>query len=152
MQTPPNPVPAPEAAQPNPNGSDRHLLWLALIALFFAAAVAYWFYRQLQDAERKNDAKLQSLVVSLQIQQEQNLILEKKLSGFKDLSQTIHQKQDTISHLKTAMDAQDKSNKLVLLQKESLKKQIYALDSILKRRNEEIWVLKRQNPTNRLKK
>jgi hypothetical protein len=38
------------------------------------------------------------------------------------------------------------------LQKESLKKQIYALDSILKHRNDEIWILKRQNPANRLKR
>jgi hypothetical protein len=91
-------------------------------------------------------------MVSLQIQQEQNLILEKKLSNYQGISQNVRQKQDSISQLKTAMDAQDKSNKMLLLQKESLKKQIYAMDSILKRRNEEIWILKRQNPTNRLKR
>jgi hypothetical protein len=152
MQTPPNIGTTPDSEQPDPNHSDRHLVWLALIALFFAAAVAYWFYRQLQDAERRNDAKLQSLMVSLQIQQEQNLILEKKLSNYQGISQNVRQKQDSISQLKTAMDAQDKSNKILLLQKESLKKQIYALDSILKRRNEEIWILKRQNPSNRLKR
>jgi hypothetical protein len=152
MQTPPTSVPTPDSEQPNPNDSDRHLLWLALIALFFAAAVAYWFYRQLQDAERKHDAKLQSLAVSLQLQQEKNLDLEKKLSRYQDMSQHIRQKQDSISVMKTAMDAQDKSNKILLLQKESLKKQIYALDSILKRRNEELWILKRQNPSNRLKR
>ncbi|MEY4937470.1 MAG: hypothetical protein RIS64_3829 [Bacteroidota bacterium] len=152
MQTPPNIEPTPDSEQPNPNHSDRPLLWLALIALCFAAAVAYWFYRQLEDAERKNNVKLQSLAVSLQIQQEQNLVLEKKLSRYQDMSQHIRQKQDSISHLKTAMDAQDKSNKMLLLQKESLKKQIYGLDSILKRRNEELWILKRQNPANRLKR
>ncbi len=152
MQNPPNSVPTPDSEQPNPNDSDRPLLWLALIALFFAAAVAYWFYRQLQDAERKNDAKLQSLAVSLQIQQEKNLDLEKKLSSYQDMSKHIRQKQDSISIMKTALDAQDKSNKILLLQKESLKKQIYALDSILKHRNEELWILKRQNPANRLKR
>ena len=152
MQTPPNSVPTPDSQQPNPNDSDRPLLWLALIALFFAAAVAYWFSHQLQDAERKNDIKLQSLAVSLQIQQEKNLELEKKLSAYQDMSQHIRQKQDSISQMKTAIEAQDKSNKMLLLQKESLKKQIYALDSILKHRNEEIWILKRQNPANRLKK
>jgi hypothetical protein len=152
MQTPPNIVPTPDSEQPNPNHSDRPLLWLALIALFFAAAVAYWFYRQLQDAERKNDVKLQSLAVSLQIQQEKNLDLEKKLSTYQAMSQHVRQKQDSIALMKTTIDAQDKSNKILLLQKESLKKQIYALDSILKRRNEELWILKRQNPSNRLKR
>jgi uncharacterized protein HemX len=152
MQTPPHIVPTPDSEQPDPNHSDRPLLWLALIALFFAVAVAYWFHRQLQDAERKNDAKLQSLAVSLQLQQEQNLVLEKKLSSYKDMSQHIHQKQDSIAQMKMAIEAQDKSNKILLLQKESLKKQIYALDSILKRRNEELWILKRQNPANKLKR
>jgi LmbE family N-acetylglucosaminyl deacetylase len=152
MQTPPNIVPTPDSEQPNPNHSDRPLLWLALIALFFAAAVAYWFYRQLQDAERKNEVKLQSLTVSLQLQQDKYLDLEKKLSSYQDMSKHINQKQDSIAHMRTAMEAQDKSNKMLLLQKESLKKQIYALDSILKRRNEELWILKRQNPSNRLKR
>ncbi|MEO0044795.1 MAG: hypothetical protein RL329_4244 [Bacteroidota bacterium] len=152
MQTPPNAVPTPETEQPNPNGSDRNLLYIALLALFFAAAVAYWFYRQLEEAERKNDAKLQSLTVSLQLQQEQNLILEQKLRGLQDLSQNVRQKQDTIVRLKAAMDAQEKAQKTLILQKESLKKQIYALDSILKKRNDEIWILKRQNPANRLKR
>jgi uncharacterized protein HemX len=152
MQTPPNAVPTPEMEQPNPNGSDRNLLYIALLALFFAAAVAYWFYRQLEEAERKNDVKLQSLTVSLQMQQAQNLALEEKLHGLQDMSQNIRQKQDTIVRLKAAMDAQEKAQKTLILQKESLKKQIYALDSILKKRNDEIWILKRQNPANRLKR
>ncbi len=152
MQTPPNAVPTPEMEQPNPNGSDRNLLYIALLALFFAAAVAYWFYRQLEEAERKNDVKLQSLTVSLQMQQAQNLALEEKLHGLQDMSQNIRQKQDTIVRLKATMDAQEKAQKTLILQKESLKKQIYALDSILKKRNDEIWILKRQNPANRLKR